>query len=426
MLLTQTDRGECRVAARHREDDVTRENFHGTTLARRSHGALWKRGACHLAAAIAMLGLGIPSHAQDLSDTPLLPENSFFGKKKDIPYVYGQLNKGFLVHGDGQSTEVYPLVDNDNSSSRIGVAYDGRWSEQLAVFANVEAEWRPYSTANVNQNNSGDVDWGEFDLRKLEVRFDLSGFGRFWIGQGGMASDGSAEQDLSGVTVVASSDVADSAAGQLFAFDGAPGLSKIKIGSAFGNLDGISRRARVRYDTPAFHGLRLQTSAGIDALGGDHDVEWDVGATYSHNDDTSPFALEAAFAYAKPRGTDNRISASASGLHKSSGLSLTLAGGYDEKAKISSRPFYIYGKLGYSPDLTALGPTAFAVDGYFGNDFSANGSDSVSFGIAAVQTIKMKDSTFDVYGTVRFYSYDNRAASYEDALSFLTGVRWKF
>ena len=36
---------------------------------------------------------------------------------------YGQINKGILQYDDGQETESYGLIDNDNSGTRAGIRY---------------------------------------------------------------------------------------------------------------------------------------------------------------------------------------------------------------------------------------------------------------------------------------------------------------
>ena len=371
--------------------------------------------------------MAMPAVAEDLSETRLFPENPFWEANKDgWPYLYGQINKGFLVHSDGDDTNFYPLVDNANSSTRAGIIYDEYWWPGTTVFANVEGEWNPYSTGKVNQLNKNDVEWDDYALRKFEARIDVEEYGRLWIGQGSMASDGSAEQDVSGTGVIAYSSVADSAGGQLFAFDGGLGLSNVSIGDAFSNLDGLSRRMRARYDTPSFGGARLSSSIGYNALDGKNDTEWDVAATYGRDKEGEAFAVAAAIAYSKPNGDDDRISASASILHKPTGLSLTIAEGYNDTDGSGRDPVYVYGKLGYDTKLTKLGPTSFAIDAYYGKDFEIGTSESLSIGLAGVQHINYKDTSFEIYGLVRHHSYDDATANYENGLSFLTGARWKF
>ena len=174
---------------------------------------------------------------------------------------YGQINKGVLVFDDGGSTLGYFPVDNGNSSSRAGlrlytVLYEG-WS----FGGNLEWEWNPYSTTNVNQLNRDDFDWETDLLRKAEVYLESENFGKLWLGQGSMASDATAEVDLSGTVVVGYSLVSDMAGGPFFRLDDGD-LSSVHVKDAFTNFDGLGRKLRVRYDTPKFAGFSLATSVG--------------------------------------------------------------------------------------------------------------------------------------------------------------------
>lgn len=388
--------------------------------------------ATRLIASVAVMiaGLGATSApAQDLSDKRMFPENIILNPNSDgMPYLYGQINKGFLVHSDGNDTNFFPLVDNDNTNTRAGIIYEDRWWSNVTVFANFEIAWDPYASDSVNQLNKDDVDWETNDIRHAEGSIAVDGFGRFWFGHGSSASDGSAEYDLSGTTIVAYSSITDTAGGQFFAFDGAPGLSGVKIGSAFSNLDGESRKFRLRYDTPTWNGIGLASSVGYDALSGDEseDLYWDIAAKFSRNEKDESLSYAAGAAFARSPTEDNRFSSSVSVLHKPSALSLTVAGGFEDRNTGPRNPAFGYVKLGYAPNLTQLGPTAFSVDIFRGGDFSTDGSDSLSVGGAAVQTIKLADVSFDIYTLVRWYQYDDAAASYQDGFSSLTGVRWKF
>lgn len=368
-----------------------------------------------------------PAAAQDYSQTRILPENSFLTRNKDgVPYFYGQLNKAFLFHDDGDETNIYPLVDNANSGSRGGIVYEEMWWPNVTVFANVEASWNTYTSTSVSQtdHNRFNVDAGT--LRKAEVSFEVEGYGRLWIGQGSTASDGTSEYDLSGTTVAAYSSVTDIAGGQFYAFGSAPGLSPISIGTTMRNFDGLGRLMRVRYDTPRFHGIRVSSSVGYDALNGLEDVQWDIAATYSRDRDGENFALAAGAAFSIPDLGQSRANGSFSVLHKPTGLSLTLAGGHDERENSNRTPQFAYVKLGYAPKLTTLGPTSFSIDAYAGEDFLTLEAESFSIGLAAVQRVDFKDSIFDIYGVVRLYSYDDTISDYDDGLSVMTGVRWRF
>ena len=350
----------------------------------------------------------------------VLPPLVLWGATDEGLYLYGQVNKGVLVHDDGQDRETYYLVDNDNSSTRFGAWLKAVVSDGLDFSANFEFEWTPYSTENVNRLNRNDIDWETKKLRKAEAILTSDEYGRLWLGQGSMASDGASEADLSGTSVAAYSLIADSAAGQLIAFSGDAGLSDIQVGAAFGNLDGLGRKVRARYDTPSLGGLRLNTSIGSDRVDGPRDAVWDVGARYAGK--AGGLSIAAALAFADLANGARRVSASASLLHRASGLNVTVATGYEDRT--ARQPTFVYGKVGWRPDLVDVGATAFAVDGYLGRDFSVADSHSKSIGVVVVQTVDYYQTDFFV--TARLYDFDEPSRSYEDAISVLTGVRWTF
>jgi len=125
--------------------------------------------------------------------------------------IYGQLNKGFLVYDDGDGALLYPLVDNDNSSTRAGLEGELLIEGQTWFGGKIEFEWEPYSTGDVNRTNRTTVDVGAaaWGLRKLETWVKTDDYGTLFLGQGSATSDGSAEKDLSGTSVIGYSSVAD-------------------------------------------------------------------------------------------------------------------------------------------------------------------------------------------------------------------------
>ncbi len=199
--------------------------------------------------------------------------------------LYGQINKGVLQYDDGAETNSYGLIDNANSGTRFGLRYTrtlGAWA-----FENVnEFAYAPNSTSNVNilDPSPDNYAWSNGNIRKIDFTFDNETYGKFWIGQGSMATDGVLEVDLSGTDVIAYSSVADSAGGQLLRFsDGT--LSDIEIGDVFNNLDG-DRRVRVRYDAPTFANFTLAAAFGRNLLSSDPDIRdqniFDASATYAN------------------------------------------------------------------------------------------------------------------------------------------------
>ncbi|MGI9511692.1 MAG: porin [Anderseniella sp.] len=335
--------------------------------------------------------------------------------------IYGQINKGLLVYDDGRSTNAFLLVDNANSSTRAGIRFHHEVDPGLTIGGNVEGEWNPYSTGYVNQLNKGDVDWDTALLRKAELYFDASAYGKFWFGQGSMASDGTAEVDLSGTAVIGYASAADSASGQFYRLDDGT-LSSITVGSTFSDLDGIGRRLRVRYDSPSFNGFVLGSSVGQQVVPSRKgEMGWDVALKY--NSVMTDYKIAAAFSYSDPGGNKKGlVGGSASVLHTLSGWSLTVAGGY-EPLDDRNRHF-LYAKLGHQADYFDVGNTAYSIDTYYGDNILTQQSETVSVGGQLVQMVDAWRSEF--YLGVRSYVYEDATNEYDRGFSMLTGARMKF
>ncbi len=332
---------------------------------------------------------------------------------------YGHLNKAFLSYDDGASTRSYFPVDNWGSESRFGLQLKSPQYEDWQWTGKVELGWAPYSTRVVNQNDNP-VDW-DTNLRKAEFYVVSETWGTVWLGQGSMASDGSAEVDLSNTALVGQSRVGRIAGGQLFRLaDGS--LSGIEVKDTFENMDGFGRRLRVRYDTPSWNGFILSGSIGETVVPEPTDnLGWDLALRYAQK--LGQVSISGAIAYSQTfAGDDTIIDGSVSALHNPSGVSLTLAAAERQKSDRTSR--YAYGKLGYQVDWFEFGKTAFSVDAYLGNSINSDDDVSRSWGFQFVQDVKDWETKF--YVGVRSYRYEATDASYRDGLAVITGAFVKF
>jgi predicted porin len=331
--------------------------------------------------------------------------------------LYGQVNRGVLVADDGNNTDVYH-VDNDNSSTRFGLKGKAEISNDLAIGTKIEVQFESNSTADVNQNNKRNASADNFTQRHLDFWIESETLGKLSIGQGDTASNGTAEVDLSGTDLIGYSSVSDMAGGILFYNNTTQSLSTTKVGSAFSNMDGMSRDDRVRYDTPDFSGFYASSSfIADDAI--------DLAIRYSGK--FPGFKLAGALAYAWPENTknfDGQVSGSLS-LLLNCGFSATFAAGgrdYDTAGRDDSN--YYYGKLGYQWKPFSIGPTAISIDYGNFNDIALNDDDGDTFGIQFVQ--KVSDWSTEFYMGYRLYELESTGTNYEDINALMTGARFKF
>ena len=356
-----------------------------------------------------------PAFAEDGKSD--IAKNQVFSGGSGIRLKFsGQVNRGVLFTDDGGQTDAF-FVDNDNSSTRFRFTGDGDFGNGWTAGVNIEIQAESNSTASVNQNVSNTNGSDFLTERKLEFYFANDAYGRLTVGQGDTASNGTSEVDLSGTGIVAYSGVADLAGGVLFREAGG-NLSAVSIGSAFSNLDGLGRQDRIRYDTPSFGGVVASVSAGSDGL-------YDIALRY--NGDYGDFAVGSAIAYSTNAVDNETLNGSVSVLHKTSGLSLTLAGGTTDRGDATDLrdTSFSYVKAGYQTNgLTSLGKTSFSID--YGNfdDVAGFGDEATSYGIAAVQHIDRIGT--DVYLGIRNYELERPGTQFQDVTAVLVGARVKF
>ena len=116
----------------------------------------------------------------------------------------GQLNMGVLHYDDGQD-DFTNFVDNENSSSRVRFQIFSNTSEGLEVRSRPwrlsTSHWHQMLSASLIENPTGT--FIRSNIRKGGGCLRKRAFGKLWLGQGSMASDGTAEVDNSGTSVIA-------------------------------------------------------------------------------------------------------------------------------------------------------------------------------------------------------------------------------
>jgi hypothetical protein len=321
--------------------------------------------------------------------------------------VSAQVNPAMNVAGDGHNTKVY-FVDNDTTASRVRFAGVGVWDRGPQVGTTLEVGFSPNNSFDVSQDNEFA---GSFiSVRRAEAWVRDDRYGRVMFGQGSTVADNIAEYDLSLVSgVIMTSGVSFIAGGLQFTADNR--LSGVTIADSFQNFDG-GRDPRIRYDSPMLGPLQVSASAGANQTygaaltwGGDYD-HWtakEIGgittlggvSIYNPND----------------HGVDFRVAGSWSMLHDASGISATVASGYDNTG--GSTPYSVYGKLGWDTHLFDMGDTGFGVDYSWDANVDQADDEGQSVGLAAVQLID--GYGVQLYSQFRWYTLDRgEGPSFDD------------
>lgn len=355
-----------------------------------------------------LLGLGAPAVAQ------MKFENDSGGSA----LLYGQLDPAYLSFDDGVS-KTSDVVDNTHSNSRVGLWLRQPFGANEFSF-NFETALGLRPSAGLSQVRTPDaINWRRVNIRKVDFALKTEQAGKFYAGQGSMATDGVVHSDLSGTTLVTYASIPDTAGS--FRFRLADGtLSDRPIVGSFGDFDG-GRLGRVRYDTPTFGGVTVSVAYGTDVLIENSDLKTaDIALRYAGA--FGSFKVKGALGYARIKsgliGTRNDTIGSFSMLHDS-GFNVTVAAG-----RRSNAGNYGYGKLGYRANWFPVGKTSVSVDYYRGSDRTVAGARSTTVGLGMVQ--RFDRANVDAYLGLRSYELSEPGVSYRDASSVLFGARWQF
>ena len=322
--------------------------------------------------------------------------------------LWGQVNRAVVFADNGTDSEWFH-VDNDSMPSRLGVAGDYRPGGASGWTFGGQIE------VGFKSDNSGEVAFGgpdpEFsvDGRKIEVYAKHARYGAVAAGQGDMASNGTAEEDLSGTYVAAYSQVRFAAASLQFGpASNAPAVKKV-----FNNFDGLHRDDRIRYDTPAWRGL----SAAVSAAG---EETFDVALR--HSAAWRGHRIASAAAYARKGAGVDQFNGSCSVL-LACGLNFTAAvGGQDVSGERS--PLSSYAKVGWTADLITWGPTMVAVDVSRNEEIDLPGDVARSHALAFNQ--RVDPIAAELYATVRRYELDRPGRRFDDLVVFMAGAKVRF
>jgi hypothetical protein len=353
------------------------------------------------------------------------------GNDKVQVKLYGEIDRAVMYADDGNQDKVFH-VDNTNSETRVGLNGELAATENLTVGSSLELKWQANPSHAVSMEEESIA--GEFSEELVEVYFDVKNAGKFSLGQGSMASDGASEVDLSGTDIVGNSGVADIGGGLEFYDAASNGYgSGTVVGEAFKRqccdlfnritTDGLGKRQRVRYETPAFAGFTLSAAAGAEDSA-------DVALNYAGEFGGNQFEAKAAWGNPGEDSDYAQINASAS-LLLSSGLNLTAGFGTHDMDTLPAHgdePIFTYGKIGWKCDqLLAVGSTAVSVDyGIYKNSTTFDTEqEATALGVQFVQELAVAST--ELFAGYRMFALeDNTAADYKDISIIMAGARLSF
>jgi len=355
------------------------------------------------------------------------------GSDKVQAKIYGEVNRAVMYADDGLEDKFFH-VDNTNSETKVGLNGEVAAADSLTIGGNLELKWQSNPSHEVSMSEESIA--GEFTDELVEVYFDFKNAGKFSIGQGGMASDGASEVDLSGTDIVGNSGVADVGGGLAF-YDAASGGYGDEGGTIVGEAfkrqccdlfnrittDGLGKRQRVRYETPDFAGFSIAAAAG-------EEDSADVALHYSGEFGGNQLEAMAAWSNPGAGGEYAQINTSAS-VQFAFGLNLTAGFGthdMDELPANGDDPVFTYGKIGWKCDqIFSVGSTAVSVDyGIYKNGTALDiEQEATAMGVQLVQ--ELADYSTALFAGYRLFSLeDNTGADYEDISVVMAGAQFSF
>ena len=323
--------------------------------------------AAGLFVAIAQIGLGsVPASGNDGGTASCCPEleellsaltGALTGAEKSerSVQIYGQLNRAVMYWDDGTRTGTY-AVDNDTSSSRLGVIGMHRFVGELMAGYRVEIDSRVTLSSEVSSGDPwGDLSDGAIRLRHAYWYIEDRKLGRLTFGQQSPATD-----DITLINL--GSQMNDAALHYNNNFGvwlniGSGFITDLKWGQIAHNVDSL-RGLFVRYDTPLTKGVVLSAAAGEDGV-------WDVAARYQA--EGGPFRFAVGVGYMDdPERRFRDVRGSTSLIHDPTGLYASVAGGLrdDDISLLSAngQAHFHYAQLGISKQWLPYGKTTLYAD----------------------------------------------------------------
>ena len=360
--------------------------------------------------------------------------------------VSGQINRAVVFADDGFQTQTRH-VDVDYSSSRFRWQADAKVNNDIKIGGLIEIQVEPNS--NLGNRGGGDQDTesgtesntnSRLSPRKVEFWIHHNQFGRVYMGKGDPGSNGSIQITAhAGAVAMLNGSTTFAYGGLEFKTAAGSGAASVAVISSLGDLDGLTRANRIRYDTPVFAGFQGRVSH-LD------DSSYDLTLLYSGKIlDTK---VKAAIAYVESSGhtsggRDGELVDGALSFVHSSGFGFTGAFAIQSRddqdgdnripnilsTGSSQDPAMWYVSGHFERKFTELG-TTFLGMAYqeFSEIFQARDTGR-AFAVAVVQHIDA--AAFELYASYTHFELDRSGANgvdqnFKDLDVVLVGGRLKF
>lgn len=305
--------------------------------------------------------------------------------------IYGQVNRAVMAWDDGVESNAY-VVDNETSTTRIGLIGQSQIRAGVAAGYRIELEFASSASDEVSASDatgSAFAAHGSTRIRHSYFYVSSQSLGQVSLGQQSPATD-----DITLINL--GSRMGDAALHYNNNFQlriPSPGVFDLTWGDLAHTVDSF-RGAFVRYDTPTIAGFLVSTAWGEDDV-------WDAALRYAG--ELGPLRIAAGIGYMDNRQLEfSDVRGSASALHTSSGLYVSIAGGLrddDGVALDTERNGHFYfAQIGRTARYLPFGDTTFY--GEYGNyvDFSVGKAFEANLTGTAIRRWAITDAEVERWG----------------------------
>ncbi|MDE0705076.1 MAG: hypothetical protein OXH59_15295 [Rhodospirillaceae bacterium] len=325
--------------------------------------------------------------------------------------IYGQVNRAIRYANTGDETEI-TSVDNDGSSSRIGIRAVGQANPNLTIGALHELEWQENRRSGTSEDTGATT---RVRARHVDLWLDHKDIGQLWMGHGSIAGDAGGLMELTGVSFVygfAGANGTDGTKADASVAMMNTSAATVRTMQATGKARGFrpfnffgARENRIMYVTPSLMGARVRLSYG-------ENKSWSAGLRYiGKPPGTKDFTVALFAGYRNnpnghAEGVEKTAYAVSGGVKHSSGFNLN--GSYDtdgEDSPMGAKHMQWGVSGGWSGKVNDAGGTSIGM----GYNRSTDGMDGKSQQYWAAIVQKVDAAAADIYAG---FSYDSGSVTH--------------
>jgi porin-like protein len=349
-----------------------------------------------------------PIPSQQAESDPFLRSGNKYVQLK----LKGWVNRA-MMHVDTGVKSRLLHVDNDSSSTRIYLLGKAQMNDEWAIGTNFVFEMQSNESLTTDIIDSDSS--VNFQRRQLEVYVHSKKFGKVLLGHGQTASDGSSEIDLLKTGAVSRNGSLQLMAGGIKFRRGGKVVGPA-IRSVYSGMDGLSRKDRIRYDSPKFMGFQVRAG---------HIMQdsRDVGLYFSGK--FGEVKTQAGVAYAKVPSKYEQVSGSGS-VMLPNGTSVGFGAARQSLvAPFRKNPFVVFGKVGQQLDLFDFGTTKACLDFGRARHLNRNKDTAKIAGFTLLQEITR--AATEVYSSMRIHTLDRLGEpDYRNIFAMNFGAKVRF